>query len=446
MINIYGRKQGGYCDGVSRRSLLKIGAMGVAGLGLADLFRLEALAAETGAAAAAAGGMPKTSAKSLINIYLGGGPPQTDMFDLKPDAPSEFRGEFSPIKTNVDGIQICELMPRLAQMADKYAIVRSIVGTYDAHSPFHTLTGFDENDLKAVGGRPALGSVVSKLQRGEKGGDAPPFVSLMGQVNAGFVGPTHAAYTPDGNGRSNLTLTRIKADRLKDRTALLGELDTLKREIDTTGAMEAMDSYTRRAVEVVTSGKIADALDLDKEDVESRKRYHQGSTQRRGDTENILMARRLVEAGVRVVTTNWGGWDTHGDNFNTLRQQLPALDGALSALIQDLYDRGLDKDVTVIVWGEFGRTPRINGGAGRDHWSRVMQCVVAGGGMKVGQVVGATDRYGGEASDRPVHLREVMATLYHNLGIDAKSTTIMDPAGRPQYIVDGYDPVKELVE
>src|SRR5688500_18034835 len=248
MLTIDGRTNKGYCDGVSRRSFLKIGA-GIAGLGLTlpDLLRLEAAAAEAGKSV--------SGNKALINIYLGGGPPHTDMFDLKPQAPTEFRGEFNPIKTNVDGIEICELMPRLAKMADKYAVIRSIVGSYDSHSPFHTLTGYTESDLRGVGGRPSLGSVVARVQRdkaneskNKDGEKAPPYVSLMGQTTPGFLGPVYQPFTPDGQGRSNLTLSRIKADRLKNRTELLSTLDTLKRDIDASGAMDAMDSFTQRAV------------------------------------------------------------------------------------------------------------------------------------------------------------------------------------------------------
>ena len=437
MLTIFQNKANKYCDGVSRRSFLKVGAMGVgaAGLTLSDLFRLEAQAA------AVPGAAPVTK-KSLINIYLGGGPSHTDIFDLKPDAPSEFRGEFSPIATNVPGMQICELMPRLAKSADKFAVIRSVVGTYPDHSNFHTLSGYDDKDIKAVGGRPPLGSVVAKLQGGRN--SAPPFVSLMGPVSAGFVGPVYQPFRPDGPGRANLQLTRIPADRVRDRSKLLGDLDNLKRDIDASGAMEAMDSFQQRAVEVVTSGRLADALDLQKEDPATRARYQAGSNGRMGDNDNLLLARRLVEAGARVVTTQWGGWDTHTGNFTTLRRQLPALDAALAALIQDLQDRRMLEDTTIVMWGEFGRSPRINAG-GRDHWPRVMGAFLAGGGMKTGQMIGATDRYGGEAVDRPVHLREIFATLYHNMGINAKATSIVDPAGRPQYLVDGYDPVRELV-
>lgn len=440
MLKIDGRRHKGYCDGMNRRSFLKIGAFGIGGLALPDLFRMEALAADV---AAAAGIGSPTRPKGLINIYLAGGPPQTDMFDLKPDAPSEYRGEFNAIKTNVPGLDISELMPRLAKVADKFSLVRSVVGSVDKHSPVHTQTGWDEDELKAVGGHPSLGAVVSKLQGSHAG--APPFVSMMGAITPGFIGPAHAPFSPEGQGRESLTLQRVKADRLQSRTELLASLDGLKRDMDASGAMDAMDSFTRRAVEVVTSGRVADALNLEKEKPDVRDRYTGGAGDMRDAAQNILLARRLIEAGVRVVSMQFGGWDTHSDNFSQLRRQVPPLDAALAALLSDLDERGMLDDVTVVMWGEFGRTPRVNSGAGRDHWPRVMQAFIAGGGMKNGQVIGATDRYGGEAADRPVHLREVFATLYHNLGIDAKATTITDPAGRPHYLVDGYDPIKELV-
>ncbi len=439
MLTISGRRHTGYCDGIHRRSFMKIGAMGIAGLALPDLFRMEALAN----AAAATGIGSTTRPKGLINIYLAGGPPQTDMFDLKPDAPSEYRGEFNAIKTNVPGMDISELMPRLAKAADKFSVIRSLVGSVDKHSSIHTQTGWDEDELKAVGGHPSLGAVVSKLQGSHEG--APPFVSMMGMVTPGFIGPAHAPFSPEGQGRENLTLQRVKAERLQSRTELLASLDGLKREMDSSGAMDAMDSFTRRAVEGGAGGRVADALNLEKEKPEVRDRYTGGAGDMRDSAQNILLARRLIEGGVRGVSMQFGGWDTHSDNFNQLRRQVPPLDAALAALLSDLEERGMLDDVTVVMWGEFGRTPRVNSGAGRDHWPRVMQAFIAGGGMKNGQVIGATDRYGGEAADRPVHLREVFATLYHNMGIDAKATTITDPAGRPQYLVDGYDPIKELV-
>src|SRR4051812_2047013 len=412
-----------YCDGVSRRSFLQVGAMGIGGLTLAGLLRAEAEAGNG------------SSQKAIINIHLGGGPSHQDMFDLKPDAPREFRGEFSPIKTNVAGIEICEHMPLLAQMADKYSVIRSLVGMHEDHSNFHTQTGWGRNELRNVGGRPSIGSVVAKLQ-GPAGEGAPPYVAYN-EGHEGFLGPTYKAYRPQGG---DLKLVGgMTEDRLSGRTNLLASIDKIRREVDSSGKMKALDSFTQRAVGVVTSGKVADALDLEKEDPKIRERYG------REEGRMFLTARRLVEAGVRVVTFDWGGWDTHGDNFGHLRRQLPNLDRGLSSLLQDLHDRGLNKDVTVAMWGEFGRTPRVNPGAGRDHWSRVAMGFLAGGGMKLGQAIGTSTAYAEEAKDRPVHLLEVFATLYHNLGIDVRKTQLMDPSGRPQYLVSDKEPIKELV-
>ena len=423
MLTIDLGRKSRYCDGISRRSMLKIGTLGVAGLTLPNLLRAESAA-----------GVGSTS-KAIINIHLAGGPSHQDMFDLKPDAPREFRGEFNPIKTNVPGIEICEHMPLLAQMADKYAIIRSLVGMFDDHSNYHTQTGFGRNDLRNVGGRPSIGSVVSRLL-GPTGSGSPCYIAYNDGPE-GFLGPVYKPYRPQGG---DLRLVGgVDETRLSTRTNLLTSLDRIRRNVDASGKMEALDSFTQRAVGVVTSGKVADALDLNKEDAKIRERY--GNE----DGRMFLTARRLIEAGVRVVTFDWGGWDTHGDNFNQLRRQLPKLDQAMSSLLKDLGDSGLDKDVTVMMWGEFGRTPRVNGGAGRDHWSRVAMGFLAGGGLRTGQAIGSTTAYAEEAKDRPVHLQEVFATLYHNLGIDVERTQLIDPAGRPQYLLELRKPISELV-
>jgi hypothetical protein len=408
--------------------MLKLGVLGLGGLAggitLPQLLRAEA--------AAGIG----SSNKAIINIHLGGGPSHQDMFDLKPEAPREFRGEFNPVATNVPGIEICEHMPLLAKMADKYAVIRSLIGMFDDHSNFHTQTGFGRRDLQNIGGRPSIGSVVSKLL-GPTGSGAPCYIAYNDGPE-GYLGPVHKPYRPQGG---DLRLVGgMDETRLGDRTNLLSSLDRIRRSVDASRKMEAFDSFTQRAVGVVTSGKVADALDLEKEDKAVRQRYG-----RDYDGDAFLRARRLIEAGVRVVTFDWGGWDTHGDNFNQLRRQLPKLDMGLSSLVQDLADRGLDKDVTVVMWGEFGRTPRVNGSAGRDHWSRVAMCFLAGGGMRCGQTIGTSTAYAEEAKDRPVHLQEVFATLYHNLGIDVERTQIIDPAGRPQYLVEIRQPIGELI-
>jgi hypothetical protein len=427
MFTISCNQSNSYCDGVSRRSFLQIGTLSLGAFGagsftFADLLRAEAQA-EIG-----------SSHKAIINIHLAGGPSHQDMFDLKPEAAREFRGEFNPIATNIPGIQICEHMPMLAKMADKYAIIRSLVGMHDDHSNFHTQTGFGRRDLQNAGGRPSLGSVAARIL-GPTGSGAPPFIAYN-DAPVGYLGPVYKAYHPQGG---DLKLVGgMTEERLSNRTNLLVSMDRIRRDADASGQMKAMDSHTQRAVGVVTSGKVADALDNNKVDRATRDRYGE-------DCRMFLTAKRLVEAGVRVISFNWGGWDTHGDNFNQLKRQLPKLDKGMSALLTDLSDSGMDKDVTVVMWGEFGRTPRVNSGAGRDHWSRVAMGFLAGGGMRLGQAIGSSSRNAEEAKDRPVHLGEVFATLYHNLGINVATQQLTDTAGRPQYLVDQKKPIRELI-
>ena len=445
MLTIYGNASR-YCDGVSRRSFLRIGALGVGAgaLTLADLSRLEA------------GGSAKKQ-KSVINVFLGGGPPHQDMFDLKMDAPDEIRGEFSPIATKVPGIQICEVFPKLAAMIDRCAIIRSVVGATDRHDAFQCMTGWKVTDLASLGGRPSLGSVVAKLQ-GPVEPSVPPFVGLAEPTKEirwsdagkpGFLGPAYAPFRPDAQGRQNMTLGSLTLDQLQDRRKLLASVDRLKRQANS-AEMQALDRFTAGAFDVLTSSRLADALDLSKEDPKIVARYGTGRPyqyQYDGSptvNEHLLLARRLVEAGVRVVTLSYGRWDSHSKNFDLVRDHGSKLDQCLTALLEDLEVRGMLEDVTVIVWGEFGRTPRINKQAGRDHWPGVSCALLAGGGMRVGQVIGATNRLGEEATERPVHFQEIFATLYRNLGIDVATARLTDPAGRPQFLVE-KEPISELI-
>lgn len=447
MLSILGRKVR-YCDGVSRRGFLKVGGltMGVGGFTLADLYRAEAQNPN-----------PQKH-KGLINIFLGGGPPHQDMWEIKTDAPSEIRGEFRPIKTNVSGIEICEVFPKLASMMDKAAVIRSVVGCSGGHDAYLCMSGWHPNDLKSIGGRPAIGAAMSKLE-GPVDPSVPPFVGLAAPTRhvewshagkAGFLGSAHGAFKPDGPGMKNMTLNGITLDRLADRRKLLGEIDTLRRDIDITGAMQGMDAFGQRALDVLTSSKLIDALDLSKEDPKVVERYGDGKPykyQYDGAptcNDHLLMARRLIEAGARVVSLSYGRWDSHGENFDLVRDHGGKLDQCLSALIEDLDQRGMLDDVTVAVWGEFGRTPKINDKAGRDHWTKVSCAYLAGGGMRTGQAIGKTNRMGEEPSERPVHMQEIVATLYHNLGIDTATTTIADPTGRPQYLVE-HEPIAELI-
>ena len=423
MLTIWGEKQR-FCDGVTRRGFLKIGAFG-AGLTLAEMLRLRASAGTA------------SSTKSAIMIYLPGGPSHMDMYDLKPDAPKEFRGEFKPIPTNVPGVQICELFPLQARMWDKLAVIRSLVSV-DEHSDSLVMTGYSENSNR-IAHHPSFGAVVSKL-RGSAS-DIPPFVSLRGSTvgtEPGYLGVGHRPFTPDGPGVNNLRLANgVNTKSVVDRKSLLHTFDSVRRDIDASDTMRGMDTFAARAFDMVASGTVRKALDLTHEDPRARDRYK--------GIEPFLTARRLIEAGVGCVTLAIGGWDTHSSNFKTLKKQLPQVDRGIANLVQDLYDRGLDKDVVTVMWGEFGRTPKINNSdGGRDHWSPVMSALVAGGGLKMGQAIGASSSRGEHPKDRPLHVPQVLSTLYHTLGIDP-GQTFPNGNGRPMYILDDREPVTELL-
>ncbi|MEN9733501.1 MAG: hypothetical protein RLZ45_1496, partial [Verrucomicrobiota bacterium] len=431
-------------------NFLRIGSLGLGGMALPGILQAEA----------AAGIRSRGNQhKAVIMIFLPGGPSHQDMVDLKMEAPGEVRGEFKPISTNVPGIQICEHLPRLAKLADKYTIIRSMTGMEDRHESFQCYTG-RLNRNQPPGGWPSMGSLLNKVQ-GTADPSMPGFVGLapkMGHVPwsdngvAGFLGASCAPFEINkGGGKDDMILNGVTLDRLADRRALLSSLDQFRRDVDSSGNLSGLDAYNQQAFGILTSSKLVEALDYQREDPRVIEAYGKGDPRNRDDgapklMEHFLVARRLVEAGARCVTLAFSRWDHHGDNFGALRQDLPLLDRGLSALIQDLHDRGLDKDVSVVVWGEFGRTPTINKDGGRDHWPRVSFAMLAGGGMRHGQVIGATDRLGGEASERPVGFGEVHATLYHNLGIDVNKVTVTDLTGRPQFLVDpGIQPIRELV-
>ena len=445
MLTIRGPKQGGFCDGVSRRDFLRIGGLAMGGLTLPRLLEAEARA-QTG-----------ISHKAVIMVFLAGGPPHQDMVDLKPDAPAEIRGEFKPIPTNVPGIDICEHLPRLARMTDKLAILRTIVGAGGGHDAVQCLTGYSDQLSKQQGGRPSIGSILSRLE-GPVNGQVPPFIGLSPRTQhvpwgdpgqPGYLGLKHAPFTPNGADLENMTLKGVSLDRFSDRKGLLYAFDTLRKEIDANGSIDGMDTFTQRAFEILTSSRLVDALDLSKEDPKLRQRYGIGDMKPIDDgppccMDHFLMARRLVEAGARCVTVSFGRWDYHGNNFGQCRERLPKLDMALSALLEDLAIRGMDKDVTVVVWGEFGRTPKINKDGGRDHWPPVSCAILAGGGMRTGQVIGQTNRLGEVPKDRPITFSNVFSTIYHNLGIDP-SITVPNHAGRPMYVLDEREPIRELI-
>ncbi len=453
MLTLLGQRTR-YCDGVTRRAALKIGAFsfGATTLTLADVYRAEA------AAKAQTGSSSSSQHKAVINVFLGGGPPHQDMWDLKMDAPAEIRGEFKPIKTKVEGIEIGECFPKIAAMMDKFAIIRSIVGAQGGHDGFQCTTGYPQNSLAAMGGRPSIGAVASKLC-GSVDPSVPPFVGLAEKTQhapwsdagqAGFLGSMYGAFKPSGPDMANMKKNTVNQTHLADRQKLLRGFDTMRKEMENDSTLSTMDAHTERAMNVLLSSKLMEAMDVTKEDPKIRDRYGDGKPYKfqydGAPTANdqMLMARRLVQAGARCVTLSFGRWDSHGKNFDLVRDHGAKLDQALSALVWDLDRLDILNDVTVIAWGEFGRTPRINKEAGRDHWPQVSSAILAGGGLKTGQVIGSTNRLGENAKDRPVTFGEVFATLYQSIGLNPELNPVNDPTGRPQHLAEG--PVmKELI-
>jgi len=416
-----------FCDGVSRRSFLQIGGLAVGGLTLPEILRAEQKSGTS-------------SNKSVIMVYLSGGISHQDTFDLKTEAPNEIRGEFKPIDSCVPGTQVCELLPKMAQVMDRTIAIRSIVGLRDEHTSFQNLTGYSMGEAQRDG-RPTLGAVISKVA-GQSDPVTPAFVDLFPTMqhkpynspSAGYLGTNYSSIRADGEDLASMKLRFISQGQFDERRKLRMQIDDARRTLDKS-SVDSMDVIYQRAFDVLTSSKLVTALDVEKEDPKVRDRYGKGSSKHLGDgapmwNDQLLAARRLVEAGVRCVTVAYGFWDTHGNNFKHMRQHLPLFDTGISALIEDIYARGLDQDVTVVVWGEFGRTPKINKDAGRDHWARVSNCLLAGGGMKVGQVIGSTDKIGDSAASRPVHYLDVLATVYRNLGIDCHEF-IRDISERP---------------
>lgn len=446
MLTIQGRRIQ-LCDRVPRRDFLAIGGLTLGGRSLPQLLRAEEQS-----------GISR-SHKSIIMIYLTGGPPHQDMVDLKPLAPAEIRGEFGPIPTNVPGIDLSEHMPRVAAMMDKFALIRSLVGADGRHSSFQCSTGRRFGG-QPQGGWPEIGSVLSRLE-GPATRAVPAAVDLSLPMQhqpynfpgPGFLGAGHAPFKPSGDALDDMVLGSVSADRLSHRSELLAGFDRYRRQVEQEQAAGRFDALTERALGILTSSRLVEALDLSREDPRVRERYGRDDPDvlpyskygYQALMSKFLAARRLVEAGARCVTVAFADFDWHGSNFIHGRKVIPLLDQGLAALVADLYDRGLDRDVSVVVWGEFGRTPKVNQNAGRDHWPQVTFALLAGGGMTTGQVIGATNRYAEEAIERPIQYHDVLATLYHNLGIDLATVTIADLNGRPQYLAEVQQPIRELV-
>jgi len=432
------------CDGVNRREFLRLGTLGLSGLTLADLLRNEAKGNTPG------------RPRSLIYVVLGGGPSHIDMYDLKPDAPAEYRGPFKPIVTRLPGVQICERMPLQAAMMDRLALLRGVRSVESDHFLSEVYSGLP----RSAGKRPAFGSVVSRLAG--SGSALPPYVSLDRPESDQFefekpyyAGSHHGPFRPFGAAVENLK--PVKAlDTLRDRKHLLTTFDSLRRELDR-NEPAGLDRFQAKALEIVTSPRVRDAFDLSREPDKVRAAYgggkypHQTAKQflYNWEAERFLLARRLVEAGVRVVTLRVGAWDHHsaadGDIFYALKLMLPCLDRSLYALFNDLRERGLDQDVLVVVLGEFGRSPKISPpGPGRDHWAEAGCVLFHGGGLRMGQVVGETDSRAERSRSGSISFQNILSTVYHTLGVDP-AAVLPDFNGRPQYLLDDREPVRELL-
>jgi hypothetical protein len=424
------------CEGFHRRDFLKIGtAAGLFGLTLPDLLRLEAHAAEK------KNGDRARRADAVIMVWLGGGPATIDMWDLKPEAPEGIRGEFKPIATKADGIQISEHLPKMAQVIDKATIVRSLYHSIPAHGPATVFMTTGNKPTPALQ-YPSLGSLGAKLLPAERG--VPPYVSF-GEIRggaAGVAGYLGSAYNPfivegvTGNVKGKAAPLRVRSiqlpdgftlDELENRDRLLKDFDDTFRQLDKSADLvDGYDAFHTQALEILRSDRTKKAFDLNQEKKELRERYGETSF-----GQGVLAARRLIEAGVRFVTISLGGWDTHGKNFEALSKRLlPVLDQTLSALIGDLSDRGLLDKTIVYCAGEFGRTPKVNKNSGRDHWARSMAVVLAGGGFQRGYAHGTTDSQGMAPATEPCLPDDVSATLFHCLGIDPHRE-LTTATGRP---------------
>jgi hypothetical protein len=443
MLNLRG-KTTSTCEGLTRRHLLKAGFLGLGGLTLPQLLRLRAEAAEAGSP------LPKTS---VIFIELAGGPTHFETYDPKPYAPAEYRGPLGVVQTNIPGVILSELMVEQAKIMDKLAIIRSIHHDSGSHGTSSHLvqTGYYLRDRQnRENEMPCVGSFTAHL-RGPNQVGLPAFVSIPGQMRYGgaaYLGKGYNAFTTGGDPNSanfkvkNLTPAQgLTVAQLEDRRQLLASLESTRQLADTRGVASAIDKFTGDAFQLVTGDRARSAFDLTQESSQVRDRYGRHTT-----GQSLLLARRLIEAGVTFVTVrpSGGSWDDHNQIAQRMKQKGPAYDQGVAALVNDLHERGLNRDVLVVAIGEFGRTPRVNGNAGRDHWGRVMSVLMAGGGLRVGQIVGASNSKGEVPADNPYRPESVLAMVYEHLGIDA-SVRVPDFTGLPRYILSNRKRIEELL-
>ena len=416
------------CDGATRRDFLRVGSLGLAGLTLPNLMRARASASETG---------QLIKNKSVIWLWLSGGPTHVETFDPKMTAPVEYRSITGEAKTPIPGVTIGGTFPQIAAVGDKMAFVRSFSHGNSSHGNATTwvMTGYNDR----TGTKPALGSIVARAQGTTNPHSGMPTYVSMGRIRSdgpGWLGTAYSAFDPAGQARKNMNAV-IPAERFQTRRSLLNGLDTIRRDADRSGKMEGIDGFEQQAFELIL-GSSQDAFDTNKEDTKTRSRYGKGLG------ESLLKARRLCEVGCAFVSLNYGGWDMHGGIVKGLKGRAAQMDQGVSALIEDLEQRGMLDDTFVVITGEFGRTPRINKKAGRDHWGRLCTLAFAGGGLRMGQVVGESSRKIEVPATTPIAPQDVMATILHMYGIDPR-VQFLNNAGRPTYMIEDGRPIPELI-
>ncbi len=435
MLNLLGSRQRRDCDGKTRRDFLKIGALGTTGLMLPDLLRARA--------AASANGQP-TRNTSVVWLWLSGGPTHVETFDPKMSAPSEFRSVVGATQTNVPGIQIGGKFTHLARVADKLAIVRSFAHTNSGHGggTHWVMTGFNfppaDQGVQQV--RPSYGSILARYRGPNNNQTGLPTYVRMNGIRAdgpSFLGSAYSPFDVAGNARNNMNL-QVTLDSLSERRNLLRTFDTLNSNLDSSGLMRGLDSFETQAFDLLLS-RAREVFDINNEEPRTRDLYGNNRL-----AQQMLLARRLCEAGVGFVTINYGGWDMHGQIERGINRRVPELDQAVSAFIQDTCNRGLDQDILLVITGEFGRTPRINRGAGRDHWAPLSTLALAGGGLRMGQIVGESSARAERPRNRRVSPQDLMATVFHVLGMPA-DLEYHDQTGRPRPLIDAGRPIQELV-
>jgi hypothetical protein len=434
MLNLLGSRKGTNCDGTSRRDFLKIGALGMSSFLLPDLLRARAVARAAG---------KSTKNTSVIWLWLGGGPTQVETFDPKMSAPAEYRSTVGAVKTKIPGVEIGGVFPKIAQAADRMVFVRSFAHTNSGHGggTHWVMTGYDyppaDNNMPPI--KPGLGSILARVRgTNDPITGLPTYVRVGGILGDGpaWLGTPYAPFDTGGNARTNMNL-QVPLGQLSDRRSLLKTFDTIDRKIDRSGTMRGLDSFEGQAFDLIL-GRAREVFDIHREDPRTRDRYGPGLG------EQMLLARRLCEAGVGFVTLHYGGWDMHGDIANSMKNLAPQMDHAVTALLEDCSARGLDEEILLVITGEFGRTPRINGGAGRDHWAPLSTLALAGGGLKMGQVVGQSSEKVEVPKTNPITPQDLMATVFHVLGLPM-DLHFQDPTGRPTPMIDGGQPIAELI-